>query len=941
MAEKLLDNIQVHALLVILINNRPDIVHLPPDGVLSFSHRLVVELVRDCLNKFQRGKLTSENLTDLSQNIRTILQQAEEKSQNGDLAFLKELGHKVLSVLECPTRSLERPETPEGDTEDGQNRNQEIPDPKMGQSDLITEIKCVSQEIPEDDTKDGQNVNPEIPDPNGSQWELKRDLITETTLLSNPDSVICEIPEIQEPAGSEVKSLIPVRKPHMDDFETSKLISSGNFGAVYIAHHKDSRQMFAMKKMTKRSLDTPQRVELAFLERDILTFADCPFVVSMLCSFPTKSHLCMVMEYVGGGDCLSLLYNRGSFSVPLARLYFAEAVLAVEYLHSYGIVHRDLKPDNLLITSTGHIKVTDFGMSKLGVMIPESNTYKELRKDISKELDYEYAGTPYYMAPEILLEKSYGRPVDWWAMGVILYEFLVGNPPFDGDSTSSFFRSIVRGDINWKCNPAAPPDARNIITKLLKKKPADRLGTQGAFQIKEHPFLRDLDFDNLLSQEPEYVPELESDVDTSVFLVHVDEDIHLISDDEEDNESPDFQNFTTSSQKLSKLCTSTTSMNTSPQECSPESTPECLTECLKESIPECLTESTPECFTECLPESTPERFPESTPECSPESTPECSPESTPECSPESTPECSPESTPECSPESTPERFPESTPECSPESTPECSPESTPECSPESTPECFPESTPERFPESTPECSPESTPECSPECSPESTPECFPETTPKCSPESTPECSPECLTENTPECSPESTPECYPENTPECSPENTPECSPESTPECYPENTPECSPENTPECSPENTPECSPESTPECYPENTPECSPENTPECSPESTPEYFPECSKECIPASSTNISEMPKESSPEPDRDDAITSLPSSSPLSEFPAQEERKSETEQEKSEKKEKGKKRRGNIFRRILSSCRRGLSRAARAFSCCGCSSRTI
>ncbi|KAM4048819.1 microtubule-associated serine/threonine-protein kinase 4-like [Anomaloglossus baeobatrachus] len=386
MAHLLLDNIQVDALSEILTNNRPDIVLLPPDGVLSFSHRLVVELVRDCLTKFQRGQLTSENLTDLSQNIRTILQQAEQRSQDGDLAFLKELTQIVLSVLERPARSLERPqETPEGDNEDGQNLTPEIPDPEMGQWDVITEMKCVSQEIPEDDTKhgqnlsleipdpngsqwelnidlitemkcvsqeipedntkDGQDVTPEIPDPNGSQWKLNMDLITETSVLLNPDSVICEIPEIQEPTGSENKSLIPVRKPHMDDFETSKFISSGTYGAVYIAHHKDSRQMFAMKKITKRSLNTPRRVERAFLERDILTFSDCPFVVSMLCSFPTKSHLCMVMEYVGGGDCLSLLSKRGCFSVPLARLYFAEAILAVEYLHSYGIIHKDLKPD--------------------------------------------------------------------------------------------------------------------------------------------------------------------------------------------------------------------------------------------------------------------------------------------------------------------------------------------------------------------------------------------------------------------------------------------------------------------------------------------------------------------------------------------------------------------------------------------------------------------
>ncbi|XP_073525068.1 microtubule-associated serine/threonine-protein kinase 3-like [Phyllobates terribilis] len=266
----------------------------------------------------------------------------------------------------------------------------------------------------------------------------------ETPELANPDSVICEIPEIQEPTANLMESLIPGRKPRMSDYETSKLISCGGFGAVYLVHHKDSQQTFAMKKMAKKNLETPEDVEEAFLERDILTFADCPFVVSMLCSFPTRSHLCMVMEYVGGGDCGTLLSTRGPLSVLLARLYFAEAVLAVEYLHSYGVVHRDLKPDNLLITSAGHIKVTDLGLSKVGLMIPKTNTQKESLEEIAREFkDYEEHGTLHYIAPEVIRKRGYGRPVDWWSMGIILHEFLVGSVPFDGDSITELNKRIV------------------------------------------------------------------------------------------------------------------------------------------------------------------------------------------------------------------------------------------------------------------------------------------------------------------------------------------------------------------------------------------------------------------------------------------------------------------------------------------------------------------
>ncbi|XP_069601420.1 microtubule-associated serine/threonine-protein kinase 3-like [Ranitomeya imitator] len=277
---------------------------------------------------------------------------------------------------------------------------------------------------------------------------------------------------------SVIKSLIPARKPHMSDYETYKLISSGHYGSVHLVRHKDSQQIFAMKKMAKWNLDNPQNVEWAYLERDIQTFADCPFVVSMLCSFPTRSHLCMVMEYVGGGDCGTLLSTRGTFSVPLARMYFAEALLGVEYLHSYGVVHRDLKPDNLMITPAGHIKVTDFGLSKVGLMIPKTNNFKESAEDIAREYqDREFCGTPCYIAPEVILKEGYGRPIDWWAMGIILHEFLLGSIPFDGDTVNEVFKTVLYGDIVWECDRAPPLDAQNLITELLRKNPVHRLGT--------------------------------------------------------------------------------------------------------------------------------------------------------------------------------------------------------------------------------------------------------------------------------------------------------------------------------------------------------------------------------------------------------------------------------------------------------------------------------
>ncbi|CAJ0928479.1 unnamed protein product [Ranitomeya imitator] len=570
MADYLLDKLQVDALLEIFHNNQPASALLPPDGVLSFTHRLVVGLVRDCLTKYYHGHLTSEYLSDLPQNIRTSLQQAETRFQNGDLSSIKELAQKVLSVLEGPARSSERLETAEGDTEDGQNLHLEmIPDPNTSQrelsSDLITAVTVTADRGRSGGTEDscpGEGA--------GCQDQVRgRDdaysvrgalcLISQSgdagtrrqnetpgaaskrdpTVLAIPDSGIYEIPEIQEPAAGAIESLIPARMPHISDFETSKLIGAGTFGSVYLARHKDLHQTFAMKKMVKRNLEALDKVELAYLERDILTFSDCPFVASMLCSFPSTYHLCMVMENVEGGNCQNLLDTRGPLSVPLARLYFAEAVLALEYLHSYGVVHRDLKPENLLITSTGHIKVIDFGLSKLGVTIPKNYIYNQSAEEISREFkDHEVYGTPHYIAPEVILKKGYGRPVDWWAMGIILHQFLVGSVPFDGKTLTEIENNIVSGYLRWDCEPVPRFDARCLITGLLRKNPERRLGT-GTFEIKGNPFLIGLCFKNLLSQKPDYVPQVASNVDTSFSI------------NEEHNESFNYQNFTSSSAWLS------------------------------------------------------------------------------------------------------------------------------------------------------------------------------------------------------------------------------------------------------------------------------------------------------------------------------------------------------------------------------------------------------
>uniref|UniRef100_A0A673BFA4 non-specific serine/threonine protein kinase n=1 Tax=Sphaeramia orbicularis TaxID=375764 RepID=A0A673BFA4_9TELE len=270
------------------------------------------------------------------------------------------------------------------------------------------------------------------------------------------------------------------------------------------------------------------------------------------------------------GDCATLLKNIGALPVDMARMYFAETVLALEYLHNYGIVHRDLKPDNLLITSMGHIKLTDFGLSKIGLMSLTTNLYEgHIEKDTREFLDKQVCGTPEYIAPEVILRQGYGKPVDWWAMGVILYEFLVGCAPFFGDTPEELFGQVISDEIIWpEEDEALPLEAQDLISKLLRQNPLERLGTGSAFEVKQHPFFTELDWNSLLRQKAEFIPQLESEDDTSYFDTRSDRYHHVDSEEEDDTNDEDpveIRQFSSCSPRFSKVRKSTTkntSMNT-------------------------------------------------------------------------------------------------------------------------------------------------------------------------------------------------------------------------------------------------------------------------------------------------------------------------------------------------------------------------------------------
>ncbi|XP_071586432.1 microtubule-associated serine/threonine-protein kinase 4 isoform X8 [Heliangelus exortis] len=521
----------------IITNHSPENVLPLADGVLSFTHHQITELARDCLDKSHQGLITSRYFLELQQKLDKLLQEAQERSESREMAFIKQFVRKILIVIARPARLLECLEF----------------DP---------EEFYYLLEAAEGHAKEGQGIKTDIPRYIISQLGLNKDPLEEIAQLVNCDSGTTESLEVDESINSPNTSLKLRRKPRESDFETIKLISNGAYGAVYFVRHKETRQRFAMKKINKQNLILRNQIQQAFVERDILTFAENPFVVSMYCSFETRRHLCMVMEYVEGGDCATLLKNMGPLPVDMARMYFAETVLALEYLHNYGIVHRDLKPDNLLVTSMGHIKLTDFGLSKVGLMSLTTNLYEgHIEKDAREFLDKQVCGTPEYIAPEVILRQGYGKPVDWWAMGIILYEFLVGCVPFFGDTPEELFGQVISDEIIWpEKDEAPPPDAQDLITLLLRQNPLERLGTGGAYEVKQHKFFRNLDWNSLLRQKAEFIPQLESEDDTSYFDTRSEKYHHMETEEEDDTNDEDFnleiRQFSSCSHRFSKVFSS-------------------------------------------------------------------------------------------------------------------------------------------------------------------------------------------------------------------------------------------------------------------------------------------------------------------------------------------------------------------------------------------------
>ncbi|KAJ5218943.1 uncharacterized protein N7498_001042 [Penicillium cinerascens] len=294
-----------------------------------------------------------------------------------------------------------------------------------------------------------------------------------------------------------------------NDFAILKLIGKGTFGQVYQVMKKDTERIYAMKVLSKKVIIQKKEVAHTLGERNILVrtaMTASPFIVGLKFSFQTPTDLIFVTDYMSGGELFWHLQREGRFQEARAKFYIAELILALQHLHDHDIVYRDLKPENILLDANGHIALCDFGLSKANLTQNDTtNTF---------------CGTTEYLAPEVLLdEQGYTKMVDFWSLGVLVFEMCCGWSPFYAEDTQQMYKNIAFGKVRFP-RDALSTEGRNFVKGLLNRNPKHRLGANGdAKELMAHPFFHDVDWDALCRKEviPPFKPKLQSDTDTSNF----------------------------------------------------------------------------------------------------------------------------------------------------------------------------------------------------------------------------------------------------------------------------------------------------------------------------------------------------------------------------------------------------------------------------------------
>lgn len=327
---------------------------------------------------------------------------------------------------------------------------------------------------------------------------------------------------------NELKYLREKRKKEsILDYQSIEIIGRGAFGEVRLCKHKNG-QIVAIKKMNKNEMYKKNQLNHIRAERDILAKSSTNWIVDLKSSFTDFNNLYLVMEYLPGGDLMNLLIEKEVFPEEMAKFYIAEAILAVESVHNLNYIHRDLKPDNILIDRNGHIKLTDFGLCKpykKNIKVDkgyspefENMDFSKMKNKSKREKVYSMVGTVDYIAPEVFGKNGYTETVDWWSLGTILFEMLMGYPPFYGKDPTTTCKKVI----NYKKYFEIPPEievsdeAVDLLKSLITSSDR-RLGTNGVGEIKNHPFFKGFDWGGIRFVKAPVIPKLKNQLDTSNF----------------------------------------------------------------------------------------------------------------------------------------------------------------------------------------------------------------------------------------------------------------------------------------------------------------------------------------------------------------------------------------------------------------------------------------
>jgi serine/threonine protein kinase len=318
--------------------------------------------------------------------------------------------------------------------------------------------------------------------------------------------------EDKEKDKDKEKSKKKKMKIKVKDFEKLKTVGLGSYGRVRLCRQKKTGEIFVMKILKKNEIIKQKQVDHVYSEFNILSTLKHPFIVQLVgFNFEDPKYIYFVLEYVQGGELFTLLRTKGTFPVPQTKFYVAHIITIFEYLHSKNIVYRDLKPENILINKNGYLKLTDFGFAKI----------------LDNEKTYTLCGTPEYLAPEIILNKGHGKAVDWWTLGILLYEMLVGIDPFSDDDPMKTYQKILKGKINFP--KTIDKDAKSLIKHLLTQDTSKRFGClkNGVKDILNHRFFDGFDWKNFvyLTLTPPYIPDVKSEDDTSNFEKYPESDL--------------------------------------------------------------------------------------------------------------------------------------------------------------------------------------------------------------------------------------------------------------------------------------------------------------------------------------------------------------------------------------------------------------------------------